>query len=86
MIMIANIAVRIAAVCVEAAESTTGLDFGVGWGPALKVLRWRSLRAKNYCLPLAGTGDLTPCIPILAAALGREVFRSPAASLIRTVP
>jgi hypothetical protein len=36
MIMIANIAVRIAAVCVEVAESTTGLDFGVGRGTALK--------------------------------------------------
>jgi hypothetical protein len=34
--MIANIAVRIAAVRVGAAESATGLDFGVRWEPALK--------------------------------------------------
>ncbi len=38
MIMMANIAVGIAAVCVEVAESTTGLDFGVGRGPARKFL------------------------------------------------
>jgi hypothetical protein len=41
MIMIGNIAVKIAAACVEVPESTTGLDFGVGREPALKFLRWR---------------------------------------------
>jgi hypothetical protein len=41
MIMIANVAVGIAGVCVEVAESATGLDFEVGLEPAPKFLRWR---------------------------------------------
>jgi hypothetical protein len=41
MIMMANIALRIAAACVEVPESATGLDFDVGLEPALKFLRWR---------------------------------------------
>jgi hypothetical protein len=36
MIMIVNIAIRIAVVCIEVAESATGLDFGVGREHALK--------------------------------------------------
>jgi hypothetical protein len=40
-IMIANVAVGIAAACVEVPESATGLDFDVGLEPALKFLRWR---------------------------------------------
>jgi hypothetical protein len=36
MIMIVNIAVGIAAVCVEVAESATRLDLGVGREPARK--------------------------------------------------
>jgi hypothetical protein len=38
MIMIANIAVRIAAACVEVAEWAAGLDLGVGREPALRFL------------------------------------------------
>jgi hypothetical protein len=41
MIMLVNIAVRIAAACLELPESATGLDFDVGLEPALKFLRWR---------------------------------------------
>jgi hypothetical protein len=41
MIMIANVAVGIAAVCVDVAESATDLGFDVGLDPALKFLRWR---------------------------------------------
>jgi hypothetical protein len=41
MIMIANIAVKIVAACVEVPESASGLDFDVGLEPALKFLRWR---------------------------------------------
>jgi hypothetical protein len=41
MILIANIAVKIAAACVELPESASGLDFDVGLEPALKFLRWR---------------------------------------------
>jgi len=39
--MIANIAVKIAAACVDVPESATGLDFDVGLEPALRFLRWR---------------------------------------------
>ncbi len=39
MIMLANIAVSIAAGCVEVHESAAGLDFDVGVEPALKFLR-----------------------------------------------
>jgi hypothetical protein len=45
--MTANIAIRIAAACVEVPESAAGLDFDVGRDPALKYLRWPLLRAKN---------------------------------------
>jgi hypothetical protein len=41
MIMMANIAVRIAAACVEVPESALGLDFDVGLEPTVKFLRWR---------------------------------------------
>jgi hypothetical protein len=39
MIMIAKIAVKIAAACVEVPESATGVDFDVRLEPALKFLR-----------------------------------------------
>ncbi len=41
MILMANIAVRIAAACVDVPESATGLDFDVGLEPAPEFLRWR---------------------------------------------
>ena len=41
MITIVDIAVGIAAACLELPESATDLGFGIGRGPALKFLRWR---------------------------------------------
>jgi hypothetical protein len=41
MIMIANIAVKIAAACLEVPECAAGLDFDVGLEAALRFLRWR---------------------------------------------